>query len=105
MDIPRRPPGAYRASRRLISMSAHLYVDGEVLDVMLLDVSRDGAKITVPFAILPGTAVALQVQATGVPALVQWCRDHAAGLRFLERLDRATLSFLEGHDGAEAVFD
>ena len=103
MQMIRRPPGDYRPSRRSSCVSARLLVDGEDLGVLLLDISRDGAKVSVPFAVLPGTAVSLALKDAVVPALVQWSKDRVAGLRFLDRLGRKTLVDLEGSRGENDV--
>ena len=91
----------YRPMRRENSVPVCLIADGEEASVTLLDISRDGAKVQVPFAILPGTAVALRINAAEVTALVQWCDIPNAGLRFLERLERDVLIALEGRESDE----
>ena len=94
----------YRAARRENSVPVHLIVDGEKVAATLLDISRDGAKLALPYAVLPGSAVELRFEATVVPALVQWFRDQNAGLRFLDRLERDVLVALEGGDDMDDIF-
>jgi len=104
MEMIRRPPGDYRPSRRTICAAAVLVADGEDLPVEVLDISRDGAKVCLPFAILPGTAVELRVANATIPALIQWCKKEAAGLRFLDRLEHDVLVALEaGGDDIDLI--
>ena len=99
----RQPRGDYRPTRRKNSVPVGLFVDGEVVTATLLDISRDGAKLDVPFAILPGTAVELRIDKSVIPALVQWFKDQRVGLRFLDRLERDLLISLEGRDDAHGI--
>lgn len=103
MDIPRRPSGNYRPSRRTIDVAGMLLVDGDLVQVRLKDISRDGAKLLLSYPVLTGTAVELRVHGARVPALVQWHRDLFVGLRFLDRLEREVLALLEGLD--DDIFD
>ena len=98
MKMFREPQDDYRPTRRENSVPVRLVADGEETPATLLDISRDGAKVQVPFAILPGTAVALRIEDDEVTALVQWCDIPHAGLRFLERLERDVLILLEGRE-------
>ncbi len=98
MGIIGRSAAHYRASRRANYVPGRLLVDGDDLAVMVLNISRDGAKISLRYPIMPGTAVELRVKNQSVPALVQWSGISAAGLRFLDRLDAETLVYLEGGD-------
>ena len=104
MDIPRRPPGTYRPSRREIDVAGSLFVDGDLVGVRLLDISRDGAKLSLSYPILAGTAVELRVHGARIPALVQWHRELRAGVRFLDRMERETLALLE-EAGEDDIFD
>ena len=85
----------YRPNRQQTKLEATLLVDGEAMQATIIDISRDGAKLNVPFPILAGTAVRLQLAAKEIKALVHWCRDGHAGLRFLDRLDRDLLVKIE----------
>jgi hypothetical protein len=89
-------PFRYRAGRHKTRAAARLEADGETLEVVILDVSRDGAKVTVPYPLMPGTAARLSVAGSNVAALVHWSRKGHAGLRFLDRLDIDALIVLEG---------
>ena len=94
----------YRPTRRKNCVTVRLSVDGEDVAATLLDISRDGAKLNVPYAVLPGSAVTLHLGGADVPALVQWSRDQKVGLRFLDRLERDVLVALEGRDDTDDVF-
>ncbi len=85
----------YRPNRRKTHVRAQLLAEGETRDVDILDISRDGAKITIPFVLLSGTAVHLHIDTCRIKAIVQWCKGPHAGLRFLDRLDRKTLIAVE----------
>ena len=89
----------YRPKRHATSVEARLLADGEDLTAVLLDVSRDGAKLSVPYPLLAGTAVRLRVGKSDTKALVHWSRKGQAGLRFIDRLDPATLIALEAASG------
>lgn len=104
MKTFRQTSDDYRPTRRKNRVAVRLLVDGEDVAATLLDISRDGAKLEVPYAILAGSAVELRFEATKVPALVQWFRDHHIGLRFLDRLERDALVSLEGRDDLDDVF-
>jgi len=90
----------YRPTRQQTNLEATLIADGEAMQATIIDISRDGAKLNVPFPILAGTAVRLHLAAKEIKALVHWCRDGHAGLRFLDRLDRVTLKMIEVSDPA-----
>jgi hypothetical protein len=90
----------YRPNRQPAKLEATLLVDGEAMKATIIDIARDGAKLNVPYPILSGTAVRLQLAARETKALVHWCRDGHVGLRFLDRLDRVTLKLIEGSDPA-----
>ena len=85
----------YRPNRQQAKFEATLLVDGEAMQATIIDIARDGAKLNVPFPILAGTAVRLQFAANETKALVHWCRDGHAGLRFLDRLDGDLLVKIE----------
>ena len=98
MEMFRQPRSDYRPTRRKNAVPVRLIADGEDIAATLMDISRDGAKLHTPFAILPGTAVELKINAVSVPALVQWFNAENVGLRFLERLGRDTLITLEARE-------
>ena len=85
----------YRPNRRQTRYDVTLNAEGEAIRTAILDISRDGAKIAVPYPLLVGTAVQLKLGKTTAKALVHWCENDRAGLRFLERLDRNTLLTIE----------
>lgn len=88
----------YRPTRRKTRVSAILAVEDVILQVMVVDISRDGAKLTLPGWVAPGSAVHLTVAAHTTPALIHWVRDGVAGVRFLDRLNGASLSAIEAAD-------
>lgn len=104
MKTLRQTDDDYRPTRRKNRVSVRLFVDGENVAATLLDISRDGAKLDVPYAILPGSAVELRFDNTTVPALIQWALDHRVGLRFLDRLERDVLVALEGRGETDTIF-
>lgn len=88
----------YRPNRRATRAGATLVVEDMILHTTVMDISRDGARLSVPGWIAPGTAVYLRVGAASVPALIHWMRAGHAGVRFYDRLDRETLISLEASD-------
>jgi hypothetical protein len=85
----------YRPNRKQATLEATLFVEGEKMQVTIIDISRDGAKVSVPYPVLAGTAVRLQLPGQETKALVHWCRGGHAGLRFLDRLDRNLMIRIE----------
>ncbi|MGI9394404.1 MAG: PilZ domain-containing protein [Boseongicola sp.] len=90
----------YRPNRVQTNIEATLFVEGEATQATIVDISRDGAKLCVPYPILEGTAVRLQLGRKETKALVHWYRNGRAGIRFLDRLDRKTLIMIEGANSA-----
>ena len=88
----------YRPSRRPTRVGATIVIDDMILQTVVVDISRDGARLSLPGWIAPGTAVYLKVRDASVPALVHWMSDGHAGVRFYDRLDRETLIALETAD-------
>ncbi len=93
----------YRPNRVQTNLEATLIVEGEATRATIVDISRDGAKLSVPYPILEGTAVRLQLGRKETKALVHWCRDGHAGVRFLDRLDRNTLVMIEAANSAQTA--
>ena len=85
----------YRPNRLQTQLDVTLSAEGEAIRVTILDISRDGAKIAVPYPLLVGTAVQLKLEKTTTKALIHWCENNKAGIRFLDRLDRETLLVIE----------
>ncbi|NNJ67394.1 MAG: PilZ domain-containing protein [Boseongicola sp.] len=104
MQVFRQSNGNYRPTRRQNAVPVFVVVDGDEVAATLVDISRDGAKLRVPYAVLPGTAVELRVSSTVIPALVQWFEERHAGLRFLDRLEREVLLALEGRGDTDDIF-
>ena len=86
-------------NRRKTRVEAVLHIDGQSLRVVILDVSFDGMKLSVPENIAPGTAATVEVHDARIPAIIHWSRTRFAGLHLLKRFDSATLTKLEtAHD-------
>lgn len=86
----------YRPSRRDTHVKIRMAIDDMILDTLMVDISRDGARLAFPHDLQPGTAVTLRIDGAEVDALVHWSRRGHAGVRFLDRLDPETLRMLEG---------
>ena len=85
----------YRPNRIQARHRVKLYAEGEAMQATIIDISRDGAKLGVPYPILEGTAVRLQLGPKDTKALVHWYLDGCAGVRFLDRLALKTLTEIE----------
>ncbi len=85
----------YRPNRQNTQYDVTLNAEGEAISATVLDISRDGARIAVPYPLLVGTAVELRLENTKTKALVHWCENNNVGVRFLDRLDRNTLLEIE----------
>lgn len=86
-------------NRRKTRVEALLHIDGHAMRVVILDVSYDGMKLSVPENIEPGTAATVEVHDSRIPAIIHWSRTRFAGLHLLQRFDGATLTKLEtAHD-------
>ena len=90
----------YRPNRVQTNLEATLIVEGEATRATIVDISRDGAKLRVPYPILEGTAVRIHLGRKESKALVHWCHNGHAGVRFLDRLDRNTLMMIEAANPA-----
>ena len=91
-------------NRRKTRVEAVMDAEGARLAVEIVDVSYDGMKLAVPDPILPGTPVTIETMGARTPAMVHWCRGGFAGVRLLDRLDRAVLVALETADDDLAEF-
>ena len=85
----------YRPNRQKTKLDVTLSAEGEAIRVTILDIARDGAKIAVPYPLLAGTAVQLEMGKTTAKALIHWCENNKVGIRFLDRLDCETLLMIE----------
>lgn len=95
LDFNRR----HSPNRRKTRVEAVMEAEGERHRVIIIDVSYEGMRLSVPRDIAPGTAVTVEVFGERVPAIVHWSRTRFAGLHLLERLERDTLVALEtAHD-------
>ena len=89
----------YSPNRRKTRVEAEIDVDGERLRAIILDVSFNGMKLSVPENFAPGTALTVHVLDEAIPAIVHWSKSRFAGLYLLRRLERDTLVALEtAHD-------
>lgn len=75
---------AQRTDRRHVSLEASITRQGgKVVEVRLLDLSRDGCGIETPVELMPGEPLTLSVSGHGsLPTLVRWYKDGHAGLHF-----------------------
>ncbi len=71
---------------------------GGRLRVTIRDVSYDGMRPEVEEALEPGTAGAVEVLGTRIPAIVHWWKNGQAGVHLAERLDRDLHVALEAAD-------
>ncbi len=78
----------------------HRDADGAAgrLRVTIRDVSYDGMRLDVDEDLAPGTAGAVEVLGTRIPAIVHWWKNGQAGVHLAERLDRDLLVALEAAD-------
>ncbi len=89
----------FSPNRRRTRVGALLHVDDTVVPVVIMDVSFDGMKLSVPEDLSQGTAVSVEILQETIPAIVHWSKTRFAGLHLLRRLDRDTLVALENaHD-------
>lgn len=91
-------------NRRKTLVEAYLDTEGARLQVEILDVSYDGMRLAVPHVMSPGTPVTIETMGARIPAIVHWHRGGQAGVRLLDRLDRAVLVALETADDDLAEF-
>lgn len=90
-------------NRRQTQVGALMDIDGEQMQVFIVDISYTGMKLSVPEDIAVGTPVTLSTLNVKVPAIVHWSRLRFAGVHLLERLDSETLRALEtAHDSLAA---
>ena len=91
-------------NRRKTRMNAVIEFENQTQEVVILDVSYDGMKLSVPDNIAPGTAVMIHVLDEKIPAIVHWSKTHFAGLHLLKRLKSSTLHALEMSNDELAKF-
>ena len=94
----------FSPNRRRTCVEAWFHRDAETrgagnrLRVTIRDVSYDGMRLEVEEALAPGTAGAVEVLGTRIPAIVHWWKAGQAGVHLAERLDRDLLVALEAAD-------
>ena len=91
-------------NRRNTRVEALCHIEGTVERIIIVDVSYQGMKISVPENIPPGTAVTIEVMGERIPAIVHWSKSGFAGLHMLTRMERETLLALESADDDLAAF-
>ena len=93
----------YRPNRQQTQHDVTLNAEGEAIGATVLDISRDGAKLAVPYPLLVGTAVQLKLGKATAKAVVHWCENNNIGIRFLDRLDRDTFLMIESTDAPQST--
>ena len=90
----------HRPKRLKTRFPATLQDDCTTLNVMLRNISVDGAHIDVDPAtpILAGTAMHLQIGSAALPTLVQWSKKGSVGVRFLVRPDPQLINLIPADD-------
>jgi aerotaxis receptor len=76
------------------SARVRIEIDGRSRDVELVDVSRDGARVTPLAGVAPEASAVLLVEGRRLAATVVWSEGDAVGLRFAEPLDATFLARL-----------
>lgn len=79
------PPEVDRDGRRDVGLTGFAVIENEkTFAISIVDLSYDGCKIETPIALLPGLKLKISVYRLGaaLDAVVCWCRDGTAGLRF-----------------------
>lgn len=91
-DLERR-----KTSRRTLETHVHakLRYDEALIRVIVLDVSREGMKLSVPNEIEVGTGVVISLLGVDITAVVHWCHSGMVGLQLLKNLDRNTMIALD----------
>lgn len=82
-------------NRRKTLVPARVHAEDRVMSCLVLDVSLEGMRLSVPERVERGTPITIVTMDTAVPALVHWWKDGHAGVRLLDRLDCGTLIALE----------
>lgn len=84
-----RKPGEIKRGPRITTDLKALLVrpDGEEIDVMITDISKDGFKLSTRKQLMIGERIDLEVPKTGiVPAQIRWALGDEAGGVFLAPL-------------------
>lgn len=74
-----------REPRRNVELKGFgLLEDGRTFAISVIDLSYDGCKVETDLALLPGLTLKVSILGArgAVPAVVRWCSDGRAGLRF-----------------------
>ena len=95
MTAHRQPGRRHSPNRRKTRFDAALAVDDELIPVVILDVSFDGMRLSVPREVEAGSPVSVRSVGVDIPAVVHWFKNGIVGVHLLERLDAETLKFLE----------
>jgi hypothetical protein len=74
-----------RQPRRKVELKGFgVLEDGTTLAISVLDLSYDGCKVQTASALVPGILLKISILGArgSVPAVVRWCKEGQAGLRF-----------------------
>lgn len=82
-------------NRRKTNVPAIVRADGERMHAVILDISYEGIKLSVPLPLQPGTPVTIEALGAEIPAIIHWHRAGFAGARMLDRLESRVLIALE----------
>lgn len=77
-------PGT-RQPRRQVELNGYgLLDDGTTFAISVVDLSYDGCKVETALALIPGLTLKVSILGArgAIPAVVRWCRDGRAGLKF-----------------------
>lgn len=91
-------------NRRKTQVDAVVLVEDRSLPGVVVDVSLQGMRLSLPQALEPGTPMTIMVLDVAVPAIVHWSHGLDVGVHLLESLDRDTLIALETADDDLADF-
>lgn len=95
MAALQQPGRRYSPNRRKIRFDAALVVDDDLIPVIILVVSFDGMRLSIPGTVETGSPVTIKSIGVDIPAVVHWCQNGYAGVHLLERLNSETLKYLE----------
>ena len=82
-------------NRRQTHIDAVISTKGAPLAAVILNVSFEGMKLSVPRPVAPGTPITIEVLKKRIPAIVHWSHDGQIGVHLLERLAGQTMIALE----------
>jgi hypothetical protein len=74
-----------RQPRRQVALNGYAVLDdGTTFEIKVVDLSYDGCKVETGLALIPGLSLKVSILGArgAVPAVVHWCREGRAGLKF-----------------------